>query len=754
MPILSFFLILVLLSPSIYAQAPVPIPEKPLLGIKMQDASAIFRQLLLSQQITSYKSAGAIVINKVIPGTVADKSGFKQKDLIFEVDGQVLDKEAPVKSFQTLIAKYQVGDSIFIKGIRYKKEYLVADLWFDSLKQAIAYLNENSFRELNLRQNVKTELLEKQLSLGSWLDLPPLKNIPDTFPSSWTSNQQTKVFKTEINSTLLDKITDSLFVQKMQSDALKNIPGPNTLAFFLQNNPTASVGVINDIKSQMTNNQDRLFEILLQTQATPDLPMLSSQDDILTQLKTLLSEIRIHNKKLHNFKTKYEQTFEHLKSRYQNTENSKDDSADVHFQENLDSIIQFSKEQQPFSNDLLFRLSNYFSDQRITLIKNAFATVFIQDVVDNKKVIELDGFTIVIGGKQNNTYYNGADLIIDLGGDDQYFTGLKKQNKPIIIDISGHDIYKSLIDFQWGAGYFQISYLLDVEGNDQYYSKNFSLGSAFMSAALLHDKQGNDVYSSAHLSMASGLLGHGILQDESGDDTYISGTLSQAAGLFKGQGYLIEKAGNDRYISTAWVKSGYPDDDSFDGVSMGIGVGLRNFCRGGLGILFDYQGNDNYEVGNFGLGTGYYFGMGGVIDLKGDDTYQTKRYGIGAAAHSAIGFFIDSSGNDHYTSSQHAIAGAAWDLSLAYFLDQEGDDYYRSDFPFSFAAAEHNSLAIHLDKGGNDSYEKQFFSQQTNNYHNGQSFGIFVNSGGKDSYPSPFINDSRTQNNQFYFFDR
>lgn len=84
------------------------------------------RYIILNKDIADKNdmkiSAGALVVRgesreelAVIPGSPADKAGIRENDIIMEVDGK------PVKdgqSLQTLLAKYQVGDTVKLKIYR------------------------------------------------------------------------------------------------------------------------------------------------------------------------------------------------------------------------------------------------------------------------------------------------------------------------------------------------------------------------------------------------------------------------------------------------------------------------------------------------------------------------------------------------------------------------------------------------------------------------------------------------------------
>ncbi|MFP3912620.1 MAG: hypothetical protein ACLFUT_11140, partial [Desulfobacteraceae bacterium] len=233
-----------------------------------------------------------------------------------------------------------------------------------------------------------------------------------------------------------------------------------------------------------------------------------------------------------------------------------------------------------------------------------------------------------------------------------------------------------------------------------------------------------------------------------------SGYRAQGVGLMGGLGILTDEKGDDQSLSEGLKPSGYEEPDMYDGFSQGVGVGLRNVGRGGIGILVDHNGNDTYRSGNFSQGTGYYFGAGLLFDFSGDDEYCCSRYGLGASAHSASGIFMDFSGDDAYHARVQAACGSAWDLSSAFFCDTAGNDRYTSSQHFSFGAADHNGLAFHYDLAGNDTYEGGFYTSQSNAYRGGHSAGIFINLGGMDSYPRPFLNNVSELHNEFLFIDQ
>ncbi len=174
----------------------------------------------------------------------------------------------------------------------------------------------------------------------------------------------------------------------------------------------------------------------------------------------------------------------------------------------------------------------------------------------------------------------------------------------------------------WAGG---LGALLDIHGNDEYYSGNFSLGVGYWFATgILLDKYGDDHYKSCYFTQASGAhFCNGALIDEDGDDFH---ELYETAGAGLGFGWdfanslLINKNGNDRYTAKM--------------ISYGLAQIRSN------AFLIDIGGDDEYRFreGAHGIGaatwradfakpsklTPYYTyakSFGGFIDIGGKDRY-------------------------------------------------------------------------------------------------------------------------------------
>jgi len=178
----------------------------------------------------------------------------------------------------------------------------------------------------------------------------------------------------------------------------------------------------------------------------------------------------------------------------------------------------------------------------------------------------------------------------------------------------------------WAGG---LGTIIDIHGNDHYYSGNWTLGVGYwFGTGIAVDRYGNDIYESCYFTQGSGAhYCNGILIDESGDDRH---ELYETAGAGLGFGWdftnalLINKGGNDTYRAKI--------------ISMGLAQIRSN------AFLIDIGGDDKYFLGENtpGLGeasyrqgydkpgrlTSYYSyakSFGGFIDIGGRDQYYSFK---------------------------------------------------------------------------------------------------------------------------------
>lgn len=352
---------------------------------------------------------------------------------------------------------------------------------------------------------------------------------------------------------------------------------------------------------------------------------------------------------------------------------------------------------------------------------------------------------VVISGTDNDSHTPDDSnrktfLIIDLGGNDDYVN-----INNAIIDYAGNDTYRSSQSWMMAAGVAQINFIIDIEGKDRYTGISGNFAASLFGISFLWDLQGNDEYRCVKYCFGTAFGGVAALIDENGNDRYESLEFSQGVGIAGGYGFLFDQRGDDHYYSQGARESGYGDAGNFSGWSQGVGIGLRGLISGGLGLIYDGQGADEFESGDFSQGGGYYFGWGLLInDGKENDTYQAARYGQGFTAHYAIGSFIDAGGNDTYNLHHTVGQGMSWDLGITVFEDFSGNDRYKTGI-HCLGAASHNGVTFFIDYQGKDFYAGMEMPRSynlPNDYHSGISLGFFIDQGHDDDHYEKFKNNS------------
>ncbi len=284
----------------------------------------------------------------------------------------------------------------------------------------------------------------------------------------------------------------------------------------------------------------------------------------------------------------------------------------------------------------------------------------------------------------------GLGLLFDNDGDDHYRAELAAQGEGtngigMMVDRRGNDAYYLYGQGQ-GAGIAGgIGILADRYGNDSYtaepFSSVFDLGDYHSKHKInangaqgygggrrgdgsdghsyagglgaLIDVEGNDRYYSGNWTLGIGYwYGIGIVWDGAGDDTYRSCYFTQGSGAHYAIGALFDEAGDDRHelYETA-------------GAALGFGWDFVD------AIMFDRSGDDFYDARIISMGVAEIRSNAFFIDLEGDDEYRvdstTLRLGaadyrksyetpnryspFGHSRHSwEFGIFIDGEGKDRY----------------------------------------------------------------------------------------------------------
>ncbi len=361
---------------------------------------------------------------------------------------------------------------------------------------------------------------------------------------------------------------------------------------------------------------------------------------------------------------------------------------------------------------------------------------------------------IVLGtkGADKYEYRTPPLLILDPGGNDIYQISGYPADYPLcaIIDVSGDDKYFSDDSTSAGIGgaILGMSAVIDKDGDDLYSGYSVTQGSAIFGAGILMDNNGNDKYRARFYSQGSAAFGAGVLSDSTGDDSLYCWATSQGYGYTRGCGLCINYSGNDTYIAEDSIlfSPGQQTREHNSSLAQGVGFGKRadfvdgHSWAGGVGILCDIMGNDNYSAGLFAQGCGYWFAVGMLLDGAGDDVYKSVWYTLGSGAHFAIGYLDDFAGNDKYTATMNMSLGSGHDFTIGYLNERGGDDVYNAP-GLSLGGGNFQGIGIFDDWGGDDTYNTvgRFTLGGANGLQQGAraylyTFGVFVDGGGKDTY--------------------
>lgn len=357
-------------------------------------------------------------------------------------------------------------------------------------------------------------------------------------------------------------------------------------------------------------------------------------------------------------------------------------------------------------------------------------------------VIDLgNGRKAVIGGSGRNVYTGDFAAIIDLGGNDVYegraagAVGELWTPVSFVLDLAGDDVYRNRDKLvNQGGALFGAALLWDLEGNDSYTAFHISHGAGLYGIGMLIDDEGIDFYEDGYFTQAAGNFGSGVLIDREGDDTYHSFNWTQGLGGPWGYGLLADDEGDDVYYAGGVYLHMPLDPDQYRSFSQGFGFGWRDVSSGGIGFLYDKQGNDKYIGEVYAQATSYWFALGMILDEQGNDLYSAAQYSQGAGIHHSVGALVDLEGDDHYFSRYGPSQGEGHDLAVGWLLDKDGDDVYYASGGQGIGLT--NSVGIFVDTRGNDDYtSREQLSEGGANWARGTGgVGLFVDLQGQDRY--------------------
>ena len=304
-------------------------------------------------------------------------------------------------------------------------------------------------------------------------------------------------------------------------------------------------------------------------------------------------------------------------------------------------------------------------------------------------------------------------LWVSLGGDDHYRFRPRSVHNPVSVfmDLRGNDTY---ISDHEGAdpsvGFLGLGLLWDGDGRNQYSGTWLAQGAALMGAGVLVDASrtgaaGSQMEAIGH-AQAFALDGLALLMAGDGDDAMTALTHAQGSAGPLGAAWLINTAGNDRYVlgnaRVVQASSQLPDRNASMGQGAGRGWRGRDGAAdtpGGVGLLVDLAGDDHYTAQVFAQGVGFQQGMGVLVDAGGNNHHTAAWYALGAAAHQAVGvFWASGAGADVYEVSHSSGLGAATDKSVGWFEKSKGC-FTTAVGAFSVGASQLQSTARHVTQG-------------------------------------------------------
>ncbi len=367
-----------------------------------------------------------------------------------------------------------------------------------------------------------------------------------------------------------------------------------------------------------------------------------------------------------------------------------------------------------------------------------------------------NGINVYIGTDSNDVYrVKPPFFIFDPGGDDHYYVEKGKAFSPsVIIDLEGNDIYEGK-DVSLGGSVFGLSGIWDFKGDDVYRGGIVSIGASMFGIGVLFDGGGNNIFEGGYFSEGAGFCGIGILYSEGDDDYYSIWDFGQGFGGTWGYGILRDRYGDDVYRAGFKFLHVPLLPHSTRSFAQGFAMGFRPDAHGGIGVLYDDEGNDQYIAEAFAQGASYWKSLGLLFDLNGNDRYIATEYAQGAGIHLSAGALYDFSGDDHYFSRFGPSDGEGHDYSVGVLMDFEGNDVYHVSGGLGVGL--YNSVGMFCDFKGRDVYStyERWAIGSVNPGRGTYGVGIFMDLAGEDYYMNrKRKNGLRTFEHSGVFYDR
>lgn len=324
------------------------------------------------------------------------------------------------------------------------------------------------------------------------------------------------------------------------------------------------------------------------------------------------------------------------------------------------------------------RLAADVEDQLATLERISLTTKF-----QGKASGILAGVPYEICGKGDDVHSrNDVMLSIDFGGENRYTGryGAGIGYAGVMINF-GSAVSYDVPDASAGVGLLGIGMAYEfATGEANAKAKSLAFGCGIAGVGGFVRKGELSTYRASTLAEGFGAWGTGVLLDVSGDDDYRLGAWGQGAGRMGGVGWLMDRSGRDRYEAGGVLPSSVFERAS-ESNAQGYGAGVDGE-EGGVGVLSDLFGDDEYICSDRGQGAGANGGAGLLIDHEGDDIHLGFAHCQGYGGSGGGGYSVDYSGDDRYMVTTSACHGNGNDFGIGFLFDRSGNDLFGAQDAF------------------------------------------------------------------------
>jgi hypothetical protein len=348
-----------------------------------------------------------------------------------------------------------------------------------------------------------------------------------------------------------------------------------------------------------------------------------------------------------------------------------------------------------------------------------------------------------IGSRDSNAGSGDPVLLIDPGGDDHWRIAPQRDALPSAgfkaarawIDLGGSDVWRGGQGGPGGA-LFSVAAGVDLSGDDIYRSGRLSQGAAAFGFSTWLDQGGADRYLGTVAVQGFAAFGAAILRDAGTDgDLYQAGFLAQGASHSGGVAVLHDGGGPDRYVLGGTFEDN-PNRLSghYSSCGQGFSIGMRPYAGGGVALLLDESGHDQYIGGLWVQGSSYWHSLAALVDRGGNDLYSATQYSQGSGIHLSSAGLFDGGGDDRYL-LPNLGQGSGHDLAVSWLIDASGDDLYTGSNLLQGATIA-NAASFFLDRSGDDTYASRTANSrgQASDARGFGAVGVFIDSAGDDRY--------------------